>query len=264
MRRRTYVALVPISLIVLAILIVITLTAGSRTAQQQATVPALAVSTSVKESGTSFPTPDPTIMARVIRIHPKRTDLEHASPEVIGEVAKDHAQTHLRAQGTTSVLLSRPITREQVANLGLGCLAEFASIEEPPLALVILKGDFTFQSMPGGGSSRGARFPYVVYVIDLWSGAPVRLMNSISGGLVRKALNDPSLPFDEESTSQILNCPPRRPGVVPYGAEVPGLPVPAYTAIPYYETDEFKAEPTAPVPVENAVPGPVPSAGVEQ
>lgn len=262
MKPRTYIVLVPIPLIVLAILIVIT--AGSRTAQQQAAIPALAVSTSVKETGTLPPTPDPTIMARVTKIRPKRIDLEHAAPEIIGELAKNHAQTFLRAQGTTSVLLSRPITREQVANLGLGCLVEFASIEEPPLALVILKGDFTFEKMPGGRTSQGIRFPYVVYVIDLWSGGPVRLMNSLSGGLVRKALNDPSLPFDEESTSQILECPPRRPGVVPYGAEVPGLPVPEYTPEPYYESDAFKAAPTAPVPTENAVPGPVPSAVVEQ
>lgn len=263
MKPRTYIVLVPIPLIVLTVLIVITLTAGSRTAQQAA-IPALAVSTSVKETAPSLPTPDPTIMARVTKIHPKRTDLVHASPEAIGNLAKDHAQTRLRAQGTMNVLLSQPITREQVANLGLGCLPDFASIEEPPLALVILKGDFTFESMPGGRSLQGTRFPYVVYVIDLWSGAPVKLMNSISGGLVRKALNDPSLPFDEESTSQILKCTPRRPGSAPYGAEVPGLPVPAYTAVPYYETDEFKAAPTAPVPVENTVPGPVPSAVVEQ
>lgn len=264
MKPRIFIALVPIPLIVLAILIVITLTAGSRTAQQRAVIPAVAVSTSVKEIGTSLPTPDPTIMARVTKIRPKLTDLVHASPERIAELAKDHAQTRLRAQGATSILLSRPITREQVANLGLGCLADFASIEEPPLALVILKGDFTFEKMPGGRTSQGIRFPYVVYVIDLWSGIPVRLMNSISGGLVRKALNNPSLPFDEESTSQPLECPPRRPGSVPYGAELPGLPVPVYTAEPYYESDAVKAEPTAPVPTENAVPGPVPSAVVEQ
>lgn len=264
MKPRTYIVLVPIPLIVLAILIVITFTAGSRTVQQQATVPALAVSTSVKVSGTSLPTPDPTIMARVIRIHPKRTDLEHASPASIGELAKNHAQTFLRAQGTTSVLLSRPITREQVANLGLGCLPDFASIEEPPLALVILKGDFTLEKMPGGRWSQGTRYPYIVYVIDLWSGGPVHMVSSLSGGLVRKALNDPSLPFDEESTSQPSACPPRQPGTVPYGAEVPGLPVPVYTAEPYYESDAVKAAPTAPVPTENTVPGPVPSAVVEQ
>jgi hypothetical protein len=264
MKPRTYVVLVPIPLIVLAILLVITLSTGPRTVQQQATVPALAVSASVKEPATSLPTPDPTIMARVTKIHPKRTDLVHASPETIGNLAKKHAQTRLRAQGTMNVLLSQPITREQVANLGLGCLPDFASIEEPPLALVILKGNFSFESMPGGESLQGTRFPYVVYVIDLWSGDPVKLMNSISGGLLRKALNDPSLPFDEESTSQILECTPRRPGSAPYGAEVPGLPVPAYTAVPYYETDEFKAAPTAPVPTENTVPGPVPSAVVDR
>jgi hypothetical protein len=202
-------------------------------------------------------------MAGVTKIRPKRTDLEHASPETISELAKNHAQTRLKAQGTTRVLLSRPITREQVANLGFGCLADFASIEEPPLALVILKGDFTFEKMPGGRWSQGTRFPYVVYVIDLWSGDPVKLMNTISGGLLRKALNDPSLPFDEESTSLPSQCPPRQPGTVPYGAEVPGLPVPVYTAEPYYESEAVKAAPTAPVPTENTVPGPVPSAVVE-
>ena len=106
-------------------------------------------------------------------------DLNGATVEELGYFATKYADHHLNAEGTSKVRMARYVTREQFAALGFGCLADFSTIEQPPLALVILQGRFDFRgSVPG---SSGAPPPaedhdyYVVYVFDVWSASPLAM-----------------------------------------------------------------------------------------
>ena len=68
-------------------------------------------------------------------------NLVGATSEEIGEFVVDLAMTQLNPQGSPEVLAVRSIVWEESAQLGLGCLPDFASIEDAPLAVVILKGE---------------------------------------------------------------------------------------------------------------------------
>ena len=55
------------------------------------------------------------------------------------------------------VLLATSVTNDQYTDLGLGCLPDAASFETPPLTLVILKGDFDANRVPGRPSEFSTR-----------------------------------------------------------------------------------------------------------
>ena len=157
------------------------------------------------------------------------TDLKGASPEEIGHFAQEYAKAEgLVWNGTPTVLLSLPITRDQYRALGLGCLPDFAAIEQPPLALVILKGDLEFSSSGLIQSqSRRASGAYVGYVFDIWSARPVALDGSYTGGMFRRALKDPSLPANEDRSPTV--CPTQIPAskkTTHYGGYAPGFTTP--------------------------------------
>ncbi|PZS00588.1 MAG: hypothetical protein DLM69_06295 [Candidatus Chloroheliales bacterium] len=130
--------------------------------------------------------------------------LVNASPEEIGQLAVKFARNHgtIRS-GEPQVLLTRPVTLHELTALGLG-EHDVESIEEPPLMLVILKGDFSPFPKPGAGegfpSGQGttqpdaSRIAYVAYVYDLWRGIPMIIQESKDGGIFKKVLNDPTLP----------------------------------------------------------------------
>ncbi len=80
-------------------------------------------------------------------------DLNGASPEQVGQFALEYVQHHLQVRGTPQVVLVRRIKPDDLPKLGLGCPLTMASIEEPPLTLVILKGNFDVES----GALRGKR-----------------------------------------------------------------------------------------------------------
>lgn len=174
--------------------------------------------------------------------------LKSASPEEVGQyVIREFAPGQLDPHGAIDLMLARPITRNEVSELGIGCLPNFASIEEPPMMLVILKGDFAFTAVLSPESTLEQRYKYAAYVMDTWAAWPAFLRVSATGGLFRKALNDPSLPI--EGPVNPTKCPPRTPGTRPYGAEVPGIlfPTPPPEPTPTYE-------PMLPLPVPTVKP----------
>lgn len=148
----------------------------------------------------------------------------------IGQYALKYAQNNqLVRSGAPQILLSRPITREEYTALGLGCLPEFAVFEQPPLDLVILKGDFDVNRF-GGARAPLRQEPnetiYLGYVFDLWAGQPASWQTTKSGGVFRAALNDASLPLDGNEPSV---CPPQLPTsqiTLHYGNAAPGFDAP--------------------------------------
>lgn len=198
----------------------------------------------------------PTADVTHIKIHERSHMFDNASLEQVGQYVQQEAQGQLDAQGPSEVLLSRPVTYDEMPKLGLGCLGNSSSIEEPPLVLVILKGDFIW-NLPGDSSPTG-HFKYAVYVIDLWAPGAIYITGSRTGGLVKKALNDPSLP--DEPQHLPTDCPARLPATAHYGSEMPGitfpttppaptpLPVASYTVPPAVPTTHSTPVVPAPVP----------------
>jgi hypothetical protein len=150
----------------------------------------------------------------------------------MGQVAKEYtASTFNIVSGTPVVLLTRPVTKEELPRLGLPEIA-FGG-ETPPLHLVALKGDFDVQ-----GLSPSATVPwrvnYIVYVYDLQAGVPALTLVSPHGGEFRTLLNDSSLPLDIASSSG--ESPNTRPDLIaspvpvapriqlPYGSTAPDVP----------------------------------------
>lgn len=153
------------------------------------------------------------------------TPYQNYTPEQVGQRA---AACH----GGT-VMLAQQVTLEQVASMGLGCY-NFASIETPPLVLVILKGNFmsgggSGYSVPGGQSTA----KYIALVYDMWAGTPTIVVDSPNGGGFRKALNDPTLPDDAAPgapTPMTIACPPSTSGKhLHYGQTAPGMIFPTPT-----------------------------------
>jgi hypothetical protein len=111
------------------------------------------------------------------RFHYGAHSLESASPEEIGRFAIEYlrAQNNIRS-GTPEILLTRSIRRADIGALGLGCVGSSPSIEEPPLVLVILRGDFDFSRMLGssaGPSKANSGFGYLAIAFDLWAATPM-------------------------------------------------------------------------------------------
>lgn len=110
------------------------------------------------------------------------------SAQEIGQYALEYERTNRYVRsGMPQVLLSRGITREEYTSLGLGCLADSDSIEQPPLALVILRGDFDLNQFPGGMTvpiAQTTQRPiYMSLVFDLWAGMLTAWHTSYSGRL---------------------------------------------------------------------------------
>ncbi|MEA2574716.1 MAG: hypothetical protein QOH93_2014 [Chloroflexia bacterium] len=158
-------------------------------------------------------------------------NLKGASSEEVGSYAQEYAKvTGLVRSGTPTVLLSIPITREKYTALGLGCLPDFGTIEEPPLTLVILKGDLQFSRasiLPNDSESLLAPGGYAAYVFDMWAARPVALDGTLTGGSFRKALNDPTLPTNENWNPGVCPTPlPASKKTMHYGDVAPGLTAP--------------------------------------
>ncbi len=180
-----------------------------------------------------FPTFTPGGRGNVFQARP----LANASPEEIGQVAINY--TIARGQsfgGKPQVLLVRPTTWKEIADMGLGMRGS-STIEEPPLMLVILKGDFSGGGLPDFNKSTtfnqntiGQGAAYVAYVFDLWAGVPAYTFTSLHGEGLKQALNDPSLP-DMQPVSQVpvgtdphIVAVPTAPAHLHYGDTAPGLP----------------------------------------
>ncbi len=156
----------------------------------------------------------------------RRYILAGKSPEEIGEfVANKVVPAWLGPQGPVEVRLSRTVTREEVPQLGLGCLSDNSGSEEPPFVLVIVRGDFDLSGVPG----RDPLPPGILYhssalIIDVWAAAPTSIISSFDGSDFQEIINDPTLP--EITPQPPRNCPPRTPGSYPHGAVMYGTVFP--------------------------------------
>ncbi len=157
-------------------------------------------------------------------------------------IADNELNSTIGYEGSVQILLARPIVRQEVPALGLGCLPDNPTSEEPPYILAIYKGNFT-----GSGSVGIGKANFVAMVIDVWAAAATRTIVSANGGELRQALNDPSLP--KPQAEYPTNCPEWVPGSMPYGAVVPGAVLPTADPASY---------PTSVLPT-SAVPAPVPT-----
>jgi len=138
----------------------------------------------------------------------------HCAANLVGKTAAEIGQYALQwsisndvsyvRTGTPQVLLSRGITGHELPRLGIGCLSPSTTVEEPPYALVILKGYFSSRR---AAAQLAPPFRYLAVVIDLWAAMPIRWNGSQTGAAFRTALNDPSLPVAPHQ-SAVTTCPP--------------------------------------------------------
>jgi hypothetical protein len=175
-----------------------------------------------------------------------------STPNDVAAYAIEYARGHGDVvKGAPAAVLSLPVTRGQITALGLGCLGEFAAIEEPPLSLVILKGDFVFSASASQRYSLNSK--YLAYVFDAWSGEHVYRLASIDGSHFRVALNDPTLPVAKAALP--ASCPTQIPASMKklhYGEIAPPIAGNPTTVV--------TVEPT--VTLVPVVPAPVPSTDV--
>lgn len=192
----------------------------------------------------------PTIQATsTVEVINRRYILDGKSLEEIGQFTANYiAPSFLGSTITPTVLLASSVTREEVPQLGLGCLPDNVSSEEPPYVLVVLQGDFNYVGRKSRFSIQGTgnQYHYAAVIVDVWAAAPTVLIGLENGAEFRTALNNHDLP---QSTGQFpVNCPPRTPGTLPYGAVLPGVVFP--TAPP---------APTTTVQTTVTVPQPIPT-----
>lgn len=185
-------------------------------------------------------------------------NLIDASPGEVAQFALDFVQaTHQVRSGKPQVLLSRAVTGEDIMMLGLGCMPDSATIEEPPLVLVILKGDFS-PNMPGGGLESAT---YMAFAFDVWAAKPMSTWASRTGVGFRTALNDPTLP---EGSAGLPNvCPtPAAPATLHYGDTAPAPTAPKGPELVGISTPTVPPLPTPlltiPMPVPTVLPVPSP------
>jgi hypothetical protein len=178
-------------------------------------------------------------------------DLKGATSEEVGRFAQQYAQHNLKVVGgTPQVVLARSVTREAVAKLNIACFPAPSTIEDPPLMLVILKGEFGPSGSSGPSTQSGTRIDvideYAAYVFDTWSAEPMFLSLSKDGARLQTALGDPSSVIDGATTP--LVCPTEEPQdtTLHYG-DIEPTPAPPVqqTAFP----SATQAVPTAPLPV---------------
>lgn len=136
------------------------------------------------------------------------TSLVGASPEQVGQFAQQYIEAqHGTPRDKSQVLIAKSIKPDELPEMELGCPLSFAAQQEPPLMLVIVKGDFKVSGP--GISAVSNQANYMAYIFDLWSAQPVYLMTSQTGGAFRKALNDASLPVETGALPGI--CPTALP-----------------------------------------------------
>lgn len=172
------------------------------------------------------------------------TELLDMSPEEIGVYVVDIEKTYGEVtNGTPEVLLSRIITRDDYSDLGLGCLPDYSSIEDAPLALVILKGDVRYRGPEYDSFTQESQ--YAVIVLDMWAGGVTAGSFSQEGEGLGKVLNDPAY-----SSNEPRQCGERAPRSLHYGETAPGIhsEPPPYNTFTPAESATLTAGPTNPVP----------------
>ena len=122
--------------------------------------------------------------------------LTNASLDEIKAVAMDFLLKNFGTNHETpSIVFAQFVTQEDLDNMEIDA-PNFSSIETPPLAMVIFKGDLTPVRMlraaaPGTPLPRGH---YAALIFELWCGCATSVSVSPDGSMFKKALNDPSIP----------------------------------------------------------------------
>lgn len=150
--------------------------------------------------------------------------LTNSSVQQVAQAALDRVgNDFVIRSGRPKVVLSKSVTRDELPALNLPTISR-ASIEEPPLVLVIIKDDFGASKRMGIGKPANEHYKYIAYIFDLWAGYPTWTLASPEGGEFRKALNDPMLPIVTVPTSEPFSASPDRPHH--YGEIAPPVPDP--------------------------------------
>jgi hypothetical protein len=137
----------------------------------------------------------------------KSSNLVAASDDQVSQYALDYVEANFKVNAQPEVVLAKSVTNQDLVNMGLDPI-NIQTIEEPPLKLVIVKGDFSLATTLGTGmlsdqAKQNFRIGYIKLIFDVWSGLPRSTQTSPNGGSFRKALNDPSLPVDYPSTGPL-------------------------------------------------------------
>ena len=124
--------------------------------------------------------------------------LLNASPEEVGRVALQVTESRFPSlSGQSQLALAAPVTPDDLLAYGLPSEDAKYCTNPASLMLVIVKGDFNMTSLAGPVPlDTSLRAHYVIYVFDLPLGVPITVTYSTNGGILRHALNDPSLPDD--------------------------------------------------------------------
>lgn len=130
--------------------------------------------------------------------------------------------------GTIKTVFTRPITAAQFSSIGFGEVNFIG--EEPPMMLVVVKGDFDTTDFVPSFSNDSQPTPkertkakYIAYVFDLRAGRPTLTTTALTGEYFRKALNDPSLPDEPKLIGPERGMP----------EAAPSLPNPPAKKLPY-------------------------------
>jgi hypothetical protein len=169
-----------------------------------------------------------------------KQSLVGASSNEVAQIALKYTNAQYKSlSGSPTVILTRSITTKELPSLGLPEV--HFSNQEPPLMMVIVKGDFDVSNIRGGGeipkSNWHWRVGYIAYLMDLNAGFPSGVFTSPTGGRFRKVLNDPNLPDEQPANPQLLKETNNRPKLVPlpqtpivpetdkqpYGTVTPGI-----------------------------------------
>ena len=161
--------------------------------------------------------------------------LVNASMKDIEDAALKYTQTRFQVlSDNVTIPLARPVTKQELPLLGLPQI-DFGG-EDPPLALVVLKGEFDVRNLRRTIANGEAwRVRFIAYVFDLKAGLPTLTMVSADGSMFRDLLNDPSLPTPRVDAIQIgepengveLPVPIAPATKLPYGAMEPPVPTPS-------------------------------------
>lgn len=159
-----------------------------------------------------------------------------ASAEDVKEAALKYTQARFQVlSDNVTIPLVRPVTKKELPLIGLPEI-DFGG-EDPPLMLVVLKGEFDVQGLRHTlASGMPWHVMYIVYIFDLKAGSPTLIYVSPDGAGLGDLLNDPSLPEkggaganqtdkpEEGVASPISPAPAQK---LPYGAMEPAVPTPS-------------------------------------
>ncbi|AFY42789.1 hypothetical protein [Nostoc sp. PCC 7107] len=130
----------------------------------------------------------------------QKRPLISASEQEIRQAAVNYTLAHSCQykiiSGTPEAIFDRPIKAAEIPATGFG---EFDfSGEEPPMMLVVVKGNFDLSGSISPSHPRRLT-KYTAYIFDLQAGTPIFSAVGLTGEYFRNALSDPTLPDDLES-----------------------------------------------------------------